>query len=103
MAITTGQMKQKRLECLAKGVGAAALAIDSKFREAYGDPEFQTHADGSFKLGKDGFPKYARNSPYRVAMITLTYRRDGMWEEDQIAKLLTHYRNWFRRNAKGEA
>lgn len=102
MEITSGQMKQKRLERLAKGVGAAALTIDNKFREAYGEPEFQTYPDGRYKLGKDGFPKYAKNSPYRVAMITLTYRRDGMWSEKQIAELLKHYREWFRRNAKDE-
>lgn len=103
MEISNGQMKQKRLQMLAKGVGAAALTIDNKFREAYGEPEFQCHANGSYKRGKDGFPKYSRNSPYRVAMVTLTYRRDGMWEEKQIAELIKHYREWFRRNAKHEA
>lgn len=103
MELTKSQIKQKRLAQLSKGVSAAALAIDTKFREVYGDPEFQTHADGSYKLGKDGFPKYSRTSPYRVAMITLTYRRDGMWEEKHISGLLTHYRNWFKRNAKGQA
>lgn len=103
MEITNGQMKQRRLQTLAKGVGAAALTIDNKFRAAYGEPEFDRHTDGSYKLGKDGFPKYARNSPYRVAMITLTYRRDGMWEPGHISDLLKHYREWFRRNAKHEA
>lgn len=92
MEITTASMKQNRLAKLAKGVKAAALTIDTKFREALGEPV----------LSKGGSKNpYSRNSPYRVALITLTYRRDGMWDPGHISALIKNYREWFRRNAKG--
>lgn len=103
MEITAGQMAQKRLQILSKGVSAVAQTIDAKFRSVYGEPVFRTRADGSFVLGKDGYPKYSKDSPYRVAMVTLTYRRDGMWEAAQIVELLKHYREYFRRHAKEQA
>ncbi|TAA08846.1 rolling circle replication-associated protein [Pseudoxanthomonas winnipegensis] len=90
MEVTKSQMQGKRLVQLARGVKAAAMAIDEKFREAYGHPEFTPSG------------KYSRFSPFRVAMITLTYCEDGMWEESQIRSLVKHYREWFKRNGKGE-
>lgn len=94
MEITTAAMKQNRLVKLAKGVKAAALAIDTKFREVLGNPV-------QSRVGRKS--PYSRTSPYRVALITLTYRRDGMWEPHHISDLIKHYREWFRRNAKGSA
>lgn len=95
MRITPHQQKQTRLKTLLKGVSAAAQVIDRKFREAFGDPRF-------IKSGpRQG--GYSPVSPYRVALITLTYERDGMWEPRHIAALLDHYRKWFKRNAKGQA
>ncbi len=91
MEVTTSQMKQRRLAQLAKGVKAAALTIDNKFRDAYGDPTFTDKKN------------YTRDSPYRVALITLTYRHDGMWEPGQLSALIKNYREWFKRHAKGEA
>ncbi|PZT09759.1 rolling circle replication-associated protein [Stenotrophomonas maltophilia] len=93
MEITTASMKQARLTKLAKGVKASALAIDMKFRDAFGAPILR-------QGGKKGV--YARNSPYRVALITLTYRHDGQWDPGHISALIKHYREWFRRNAKGQ-
>lgn len=94
MEITNGQMAQKRLYQLSKGVSAAAKAIDDKFRDEYIEPLFQK------PLRVGARPKYSRHSPYRVAMITLTYARDGMWDAGHISLLLKNYREWFRRNAK---
>ncbi|MEJ2790628.1 MULTISPECIES: adhesin [unclassified Pseudoxanthomonas] len=94
MEITSGQMAQKRLHQLVKGVSAAAKAIDDKFRDVYGEPLFEK----TKRVGQR--PRYHRASPYRVAMITLTYRQDGMWAADQLPTLLDHYRKWFKRNAK---
>lgn len=96
MEITAGQMAQRRLQILAKGVSAAALAIDNKFREVYGEPLFEKSSRS------DVLPRYHRKSPYRVAMITLTYREDGMWQEGHVRELLKHYREYFRRYAKGQ-
>lgn len=94
MEITNGQMAQKRLYQLSKGVSSAAKAIDDKFREAYGEPIFEKSSRGQ------KYPRYHRKTPYRVAMITLTYQRDGMWEPGHIVGLIKNYREWFRRNAK---
>ena len=95
MEITKGQMAQKRLFQLVKGVTAAAKAIDDKFRDEYIEPLFEK----SIRPGAK-YPRYHQRSPYRVAMITLTYARDGMWEPGHIVGLIKNYREWFRRNAK---
>ncbi|MGE8281342.1 MAG: rolling circle replication-associated protein [Stenotrophomonas sp.] len=92
MEITTATMKQNRLVKLAKGVKAAALAIDEKFRSLLGDPVLS-------RAGRKN--PYSRTSPYRVALITLTYRHDGMWDPGHISSVIKHYREWFRRHAKG--
>lgn len=89
MEISNGEMKQKRLMRLTKGVKAAAFTIDEKFATEYGRPEFTPAR------------KYSRFSPYRTALVTLTYRADGMWQEGHISALIKHYREWFRRNGKG--
>lgn len=94
MEITSGQMAQKRLHQLSKGLTAAAQAIDQKFREVYGEPTFYpVKAVGEL-------PRYRKDSPYRVAMVTLTYARDGMFQALHVKELLDHYRKWFKRNAK---
>ncbi|WP_343227071.1 adhesin [Pseudoxanthomonas sp. PXM04] len=89
LEVTNGQMKQKRLFSLARGVKAAAWAIDEKFASEYGRPE----------LTEAG--KFSRFSPYRTALVTLTYRADGQWQEGQLSALVKHYREWFKRNGKG--
>lgn len=90
MDISSGDMKQSRLVKLAKGVKAAAFSIDEKFALKYGRPEL-TKAN-----------KPSRFSPYRTALITLTYRDGGAYEEGHLSALVKHYREWFRRNGKGE-
>jgi hypothetical protein len=94
MQISTGQMKQTRIVKMQKGVIAAGRALDNKARELYGEPRF-------IPQGKKGAGEYSKASPYRAALITLTYAPGVDWQPDHIAKLLTHYRNWFKRNAKG--
>lgn len=104
MEITTSAMKQTRIVKMSKGVVAAALAIDNKFRAKHGDPVFAENADGSYKKHwRTKQPHYLPQSPYRCAMITLTYRHDGMWDAKQIATLVMHYRKWFERNGQGES
>jgi hypothetical protein len=89
MELTAGEARQKRLMRLARGVKAAAFAIDEKFSGDYGRPELTTAG------------KFSRFSPYRTAMVTLTYRADGMWQEGHLSELIDHYRKWFKRNGKG--
>jgi hypothetical protein len=103
MEITSGQMKQTRIVKMAKGVVAAALAIDNKFREQYGEPVFATTENGELrKHWKTKQPYYLPESPYRCAMITLTYARDGQWDKGHLISLVKHYREWFKRNGQGE-
>lgn len=92
MIVSSASMKQKRLSTLAKGVKAAGLTIERKFSDLYGHPELTEHAKGL---------RYTRTSPYRAALVTLTYAQDGVWESGHISALMNHYRNWFSRNAKG--
>jgi hypothetical protein len=94
ITITSGEAKQKRLVTMRKGVVAAALSIDNKFREQYGEPVFRSQERGVL-LGMRN--PYARTSPYRVAMITLTYAPDVEWSALHIAALLKNYREWFKR------
>lgn len=89
---------------MSKGVVAAALAIDRKFRERYGEPEIALTESGAFKKHwKTGQPYYLQSSPYRCAMITLTYAKDDAWDPLHVAQLVKHYREWFRRNGQGES
>ena len=88
MDISASDLKQKRLASLARGVKAAAWTIEKKFSDEYGHPEFVDGPKGR---------RYSRHSPYRCALITLTYRQDGMWEPSQVSKLVQHYRMWFKR------
>lgn len=90
MEISPAQSKQARLKKMAKGVVAAASAIDHKFRTIFGDPQV---CDGGRRKG------FSRSSAYRTAMITLTYRADGMWRPEHISELVQHYRLWFKRHA----
>ena len=90
MQVTAGEMKAKRLQTMRKGVGAAALTIDNKFRREFGEPVYRKN------------PKKAKNpfhpsSPYRVALVTLTYRPDVAWSPLHISQMLKAYREWFRR------
>lgn len=103
MEITTSAMKQTRIVKMAKGVVAAALTIDRKFREKHGDPVFALNADGSYrKHWRTKQPYYLPESPYRCAMITLTYARDGQFDKRHLIDLVKHYREWFKRNGQGE-
>lgn len=92
MTVTNAELKQKRLHTMRKGVVAAALAIDNKFREEYGDPVFRSD-DRSVLAGMRN--PYARTSPYRVGMITLTYADGVAWSPKHIAELVMNYRKWF--------
>lgn len=104
MEITSGEMKQTRLVKMAKGVVAAALTIDNKFREKYGEPELAMTASGALrKHWRTGQPYYLQSSPYRCAMITLTYAKDGLWDKRHLIDLVKHYREWFKRNGQGES
>lgn len=104
MEISAGQMKQTRLAKMAKGVVAAALAIDEKFRLTYGESEPAKHENGSYKKHrKTGLPYFLRSSPYRTALVTLTYREGVEWSPDQISTLVQHYRLWFKAHGNGEA
>ncbi|MBX3711475.1 MAG: adhesin [Lysobacter sp.] len=85
--ISASEAKAKRLTHMRKGVCAAAKAIDDKFRAEYGEP---TMRNGVFR----------RSSPYRTALVTLTYRPDAQWEPKHIAELIKHYREWFKRKHK---
>lgn len=82
-------MKAKRLITMRKGVVAAAQVIDQKMRQLFGDP----------LLVENRFAKqpYARKSPYRVALVTLTYRDDVEWSPEQLSSMLRIYREWFKR------
>jgi hypothetical protein len=103
MDITTGQMKQTRIAKMAKGVVASARVIDNKFRAAYGEPALAlTHNGALRKHAKTGQPYYTRSSPYRCALITLTYAEDGQWDKRHLIDLIKHYREWFKRNGRGE-
>ncbi|PZP59148.1 rolling circle replication-associated protein [Pseudoxanthomonas winnipegensis] len=92
MELTTGDMKQSRLRNLAKGVKAAAWTIDNKFLAELGEPRLNRKGDA-----------FLPSSPYRTALITLTYREDGMWAPGHISALIKHYREWFRRHGLGWA
>lgn len=93
MEVSATSQKQRRLKSLAKGVKAAAMVIDGKFREWFGEMRF-------VKTGKcKGKPSPL--SPYRTALITLTYRADNMWQPGHISELVMHYRKWFKRNGGG--
>lgn len=92
MKISAGEMKQTRIVKMSKGVVAAALTIDNKFRAAYGEP----------KLHPASKRLYLPSSPYRCALITLTYRQDATWDKGHISELIKHYREWFKRNGNGE-
>jgi hypothetical protein len=87
ITITSSEAKSKRLVSMRKGVCAAAKAIDDKFRETYGEPTFRNRT-------------FRRSSPFRTALITLTYRPDVAWEPRHIAELIKHYREWFKRKHK---
>lgn len=89
MELSSASMKQKRVAQLQRGVIAAARVIDNLMRDDLGEPEF--NAEG----------EYAKSSPYRAALVTLTYREGVEWEAKHLSACLTHYRNWFKRNAKG--
>lgn len=93
MELSPLQTKQSRLRKMAKGVVAAALAIDQKFRAMFGEPIMRTDARGKRVFAKD--------SPYRTAMVTLTYRKDGMWRPEHVSELINHYRLWFKRHGGG--
>src|SRR5690606_36189831 len=84
----------KRLGVMRKGVIAAALAIDNKFRAEYGEPEFRREERGVLAGLRN---PYTRTSPYRVAMLTFTYAPDAAWSPRDIAEVLAHYRKWFKR------
>lgn len=104
MEITSGQMKQTRIVKMSKGVVAAALAIDSKFRERYGEPLVAMTEAGEYRRHwKSKQPYYLKDSPYRCAMVTLTYRHDGQWDKRHLIDLVMHYRKWFERNGNGES
>ncbi len=79
----------KRLSQMRKGVCAAAKVIDAKFRDEYGDPTFVE--DGK-RAGE-----YAPSSPFRVALITLTYKPGIEWAAEHIATLVNLYRQFFAR------
>lgn len=87
MEITAGQLKQNRLVKMQRGVIAAGRSLDNKARALWGEPEFARNGG------------YSRRSPYRAAMITLTYRDGVEWSPLHIAALIKHYREWFKRNA----
>jgi hypothetical protein len=95
VVVTQHDMHQKRLRRMAKGVVAAAKAIDDKFHDELGYPEFVKT--------KSGKVRYSRFSPYRCALVTLTYAQDDAWDAKHIAALVKNYREWFRRNGKGTA
>lgn len=89
MDVTAGQLKQNRIVKMQRGVIAAGRSLDQKARATFGDPEFNEKGE------------YSRKSPYRAALITLTYAEGVAWSPLHIAALLKHYREWFKRNAKG--
>lgn len=93
MQVTASEMKAKRLQTMRKGVVAAALAIDNKFRRELGEPIYKK------ALGRSKNP-FHRDSPYRVALVTLTYRDGVAWEPQQINALLRYYRDYFRKGRK---
>lgn len=103
MEISSGQMKQTRIVKMSKGVVAAALAIDSKFRDRYGETHVAMTKDGQYKRHwRTKQPYYLVESPYRCAMVTLTYARDGQWDKRHLIDLVKHYREWFKRHGQGE-
>ncbi len=73
-----------------KGVVTAAKAIDDKFIHQYGEAEF-------IDCGPVRGLKFHPSSPYRTALITLTYRPAVDWDPKHISLLINHYRNWFKR------
>lgn len=94
LTVTPGEAKQRRLRSMSKGVVAAALAIDRKMRGEYGEPLFRSESRSALAKMKN---PYRRNSPYRVAMITLTYRPGVDWQPSHIRELTKHYREWMKR------
>lgn len=84
ITISPAQAKQKRLVSMRKGVVAAAQAIDQKFREYYGEPTLKNLL-------------FLPSSPFRTALITLTYRPDVEWSPRHISELIKNYREWFKR------
>lgn len=94
MIVSSGEAKQKRLAVMRKGVVSAAMTIDRKFRDEYGDPVFRSEDPAVLSKMKN---PYARESLYRVAMVTLTYRPDVDWSPRHVTELLQHYRKWFKR------
>lgn len=94
MILSGGEQKQKRLAVMRKGIVSAAMTIDRKFREEYGDPVYRSEDVSKLRAMKN---PYAPSSPYRVAMVTLTYRPDVGWSPKHVTELLQHYRMYFKR------
>lgn len=94
ITITSGDSAQRRLVTMRKGVVAAALAIDQKFRREYGEPVYRT--DDRKALANMRNP-FAADSAYRVAFITLTYSPAVAWESRHITTCLNLYSKWLKR------
>lgn len=104
MQVSSGEMKQKRIVRMSKGVVASAKVIDDKFRAKYGEPLLATTDSGALRMHwKTKRPYYLAESPYRCALITLTYAKDGTWGNRHLIDLVKHYRQWFKRNGNGES
>lgn len=89
MQVSSGEMKQKRLLTMQKGVSAAAQLIERQMHEEFGEPVYKTN-----RLARDPF---AFDSPYRVALVTLTYSPEVEWSAKHISALIKNYREWFRK------
>ena len=85
--LTAAEASQKRIVTMRKGVVSAAKAIDDKFIAMHGEAVLRSDGKG-----------YLPHSPYRTALVTLTYKPGIAWEPSHIRVLVDHYRKWFRRN-----
>lgn len=94
ITVSAGESKVKRLQVMRKGVVAAALAIDNKFRADLGDPVYRSEDRKMLARMKNPFH---RSSPYRVALVTLTYSPNAKWDPKDISECIALYAHWFRR------